>query len=157
MPFAQFKDPKVQLKKEYLEKKYKKGESHISGRDWYNQEAARAVNQAIGRVIRHINDYGLILLVDRRYSDYKSKQERSKWLRDRQLNFRDFTHANQTITDFFDEMKSLNLPIKKKIPLKIFDTSSEMDDSPVLTSKSRRNSSESSTSIKNSNFFITQF
>ena len=36
----------------------------ISGQDWYQQQALRAVNQAIGRVIRHRGDYGAILLCD---------------------------------------------------------------------------------------------
>lgn len=34
---------------------------------WYSQEAARAVNQAIGRVIRHRHDYGAIIFCDDRF------------------------------------------------------------------------------------------
>jgi hypothetical protein len=29
----------------------------LSGGDWYSQQALRAVNQALGRVIRHKNDW----------------------------------------------------------------------------------------------------
>lgn len=39
----------------------------LSGQDWYRQQASRAVNQAIGRVIRHRHDYGAIFLCDHRY------------------------------------------------------------------------------------------
>jgi hypothetical protein len=33
----------------------------LTGREWYRQQASRAVNQAIGRVIRHRQDFGAIL------------------------------------------------------------------------------------------------
>ncbi len=39
----------------------------ISGEAWYKQQASRAVNQAVGRVIRHRHDYGAIILCDERY------------------------------------------------------------------------------------------
>lgn len=39
----------------------------ISGEAWYMQQAARSVNQAVGRVIRHRYDYGAILLCDERF------------------------------------------------------------------------------------------
>lgn len=41
-------------------------EQYLSGQDWYKQQAFRAVNQAIGRVIRHKEDYGAIFLCDQR-------------------------------------------------------------------------------------------
>jgi Rad3-related DNA helicase len=40
--------------------------SKISGREWYNQSAIRAVNQAIGRIIRHKRDWGGVFLLDER-------------------------------------------------------------------------------------------
>lgn len=40
---------------------------HLTGKEWYRQQASRAVNQAIGRVIRHRQDFGAILLCDTRY------------------------------------------------------------------------------------------
>lgn len=39
----------------------------LTGEDWYNQQALRAVNQAVGRVIRHQHDYGAIILCDERF------------------------------------------------------------------------------------------
>ena len=38
----------------------------LGGEEWYKQQASRAVNQAVGRVIRHLRDYGAILLCDER-------------------------------------------------------------------------------------------
>lgn len=38
----------------------------LTGDEWYNQQASRAVNQAVGRVIRHRYDYGAIIFCDER-------------------------------------------------------------------------------------------
>ena len=40
----------------------------LTGEEWYSQQAARAVNQAVGRVIRHRHDYGAIIFCDERYN-----------------------------------------------------------------------------------------
>lgn len=52
----------------------------MSGDEWYVLEASRAVNQAIGRVIRHQNDYGAILLCDSRFNNPRQKNQLSKWI-----------------------------------------------------------------------------
>jgi regulator of telomere elongation helicase 1 len=75
IPYPQMTDPKVVLKKEYLDAKSARARSQanpgfgcLTGKDWYQQQATRSVNQAIGRVIRHVQDYGSILLLDERYT-----------------------------------------------------------------------------------------
>jgi len=40
----------------------------------------RAVNQAIGRVIRHSKDYGMIFFLDSRYRDNKFRNALPKWI-----------------------------------------------------------------------------
>ncbi|KAH3848922.1 hypothetical protein DPMN_091307 [Dreissena polymorpha] len=53
---------------QYLdEMKGKQGFQSLAGKEWYKQQASRAVNQAIGRVIRHREDFGAIILCDTRY------------------------------------------------------------------------------------------
>lgn len=79
LPFPPYMDPRVILKKEYLETNRNRQNQLVTGQEWYNTEATRAVNQAIGRVIRHKDDYGAILLCDQRFHNYK--QGLSKWIR----------------------------------------------------------------------------
>ena len=43
------------------------------------QNAMRAVNQALGRVIRHRNDYGAVLLADARFGGMRNML--STWLK----------------------------------------------------------------------------
>lgn len=78
LPFPPYMDPRVVLKKEYLQTNRTVQNQLQTGMDWYNMEATRAVNQAIGRVIRHKDDYGAILLCDQRFHSYK--QGLSKWI-----------------------------------------------------------------------------
>ena len=39
----------------------------------------RALNQAVGRVIRHRQDWGAVLLLDSRFQQPRSQQQLSKW------------------------------------------------------------------------------
>lgn len=39
----------------------------------------RALNQAIGRCIRHKHDYGGIILLDRRFGDVRNRKDLSCW------------------------------------------------------------------------------
>lgn len=52
----------------------------LTGDEWYTLEASRAVNQAIGRVIRHKDDYGAILLCDTRFNNPRHKNQLSQWI-----------------------------------------------------------------------------
>lgn len=60
------------------------------GKQYYENLCMKAVNQSIGRAIRHINDYAAILLVDKRYtydpSERSSSQSTNKlpqWIKGR--------------------------------------------------------------------------
>ncbi|KAL5756122.1 hypothetical protein ACOSQ2_020868 [Xanthoceras sorbifolium] len=60
------------------------------GKEYYENLCMKAVNQSIGRAIRHINDYAAILLVDKRYASESSKRSFShptnklpQWIKDR--------------------------------------------------------------------------
>jgi regulator of telomere elongation helicase 1 len=61
----------------------------------------RAVNQALGRVIRHRNDYGAVLLCDERFGQEGTRQQLSKWLRDKVAQPPTFGAAAAHLQKFF--------------------------------------------------------
>lgn len=80
IPYPAFKDPKVVLKREYNDRR---GNNHLSGQQWYESQAFRALNQALGRCIRHRKDWGAVLLLEQRFTSSRNSQHLSKWVRGR--------------------------------------------------------------------------
>ncbi|KAF9874331.1 DNA repair helicase [Colletotrichum karsti] len=52
-----------------------------AARDFYENACMRAVNQSIGRAIRHQGDYAAIVLVDRRYGTDRIRKKLPGWIR----------------------------------------------------------------------------
>lgn len=63
IPYPNYKDPIVSEKQKYNNQK----PELLTGRQWYEIQAFRALNQAVGRCIRHRHDWGAMLLIDERY------------------------------------------------------------------------------------------
>lgn len=101
LPFPPLKDPRVILKQRYLEEIKKQDKEALSGQQWYQLEASRAVNQAIGRIIRHKNDYGAIILCDYRFDNPSFKKQLSAWLRPHIKNFTCFGIIVKELKGFF--------------------------------------------------------
>lgn len=75
--------------------------NNISGAHWYQQTSIRAVNQAIGRVIRHRWDFGTIILVDARYLIPENLNSISGWLRERISKYQDPSQFISDIGSFY--------------------------------------------------------
>ncbi|XP_012148049.2 regulator of telomere elongation helicase 1 [Megachile rotundata] len=101
LPFPPLKDPRVILKQQYLEEMKRLDKETLSGQQWYQLEASRAVNQAIGRIIRHKNDYGAIILCDCRFENPSFKKQLSAWLRPHVKKFNNFGVITKDLRDFF--------------------------------------------------------
>ena len=115
VPYAAMGDPRVAIKRAVLDdaarappKRPAPGSAPappptppLTGEAWYVQQAARAVNQAIGRVIRHVDDYGAILLADERFAERRARDQVSAWVRRLVTTPADFASARGSLVDFF--------------------------------------------------------
>lgn len=81
IPFAPYKDPKIVFKKQYLDENRTPENQMSSGQEWYTLDAIKAINQAIGRVIRHKDDYGAILFCDTRFNRTDIRKYLSDWIK----------------------------------------------------------------------------
>ena len=72
------------------------------GQTWYNQQTYRAINQAIGRVIRHRNDYGAIILCDERFSQASSISQLPNWMKHSVKKITDYGMAINELKKFFN-------------------------------------------------------
>ncbi|KAL7603756.1 hypothetical protein Lser_V15G18180 [Lactuca serriola] len=85
------------------------------GREYYENLCMKAVNQSIGRAIRHINDYAAILLVDTRYTTDSMKKSLShptnklpNWIKDRlNCNRKNYGEVHRLLHQFFKFHKKL--------------------------------------------------
>ncbi|XP_044173590.1 regulator of telomere elongation helicase 1-like [Acropora millepora] len=104
LPFPPKMDPKVRLKMSFLDDNLQKNKSSskgLSGRQWYRQQASRAVNQAVGRVIRHKNDFGAILLCDVRFTYPDAIQQLPLWMRPYVKVYNEFGAVQRDLIHFF--------------------------------------------------------
>ncbi|XP_067410131.1 regulator of telomere elongation helicase 1 isoform X4 [Emydura macquarii macquarii] len=103
LPFPPRMEPRVVLKMQFLDemKRQGSGVQYLSGREWYRQQASRAVNQAIGRVIRHRQDYGAIFLCDNRFTNNDVRAQLPSWVRPYVKVYDNFGHAVREVSQFF--------------------------------------------------------
>ena len=66
IPYPSFVDTAVMEKKKY-NNSYAFSRGLLNGDKWYEIQAYRALNQALGRCLRHKNDWGALVLVDARF------------------------------------------------------------------------------------------
>lgn len=125
IPYPAALDPKVILKKDFMSELvrnvsstkdikpqqqtpdgHSKPSQLLSGDEWYALQAVRAVNQAVGRAIRHKNDFGIVLLCDERFSGASVRSQLSKWLRPHIDVAPSFEAARSSIESFFNFAKT---------------------------------------------------
>ncbi|KAH7722612.1 BCH-1 protein [Aphelenchoides avenae] len=97
IPYPPLIDPRIMLKKEFLRTTKADGDLVMNPDDWYKIEGIRAVNQALGRIIRHKDDFGAVILADARYASTDRKLFPS-WVRPA-------IHTHDKATSLFEEME----------------------------------------------------
>lgn len=116
LPYPSAFDPKVVLKREIADEEARTARQGrngtvgrsanqvMSGSQWYTSQAVRAVNQAVGRAIRHRYDYGAIILCDERYQSKNLQNQISKWIRPNLSVCPTFRDAEISLGDFFTQV-----------------------------------------------------
>jgi Fanconi anemia group J protein len=69
---------------------------------WYSLQAFRAVNQALGRCIRHLKDYGALFLIDARYAEKTTSLAR--WLSKSFKVYSSFGFMNEKLKEFYKQV-----------------------------------------------------
>ncbi|XP_031265333.1 regulator of telomere elongation helicase 1 homolog [Pistacia vera] len=137
MPFATLTDPKVRLKREFLDlqaQSQREGYKGLklpvlTGEDWYNQQASRAVNQAVGRVIRHRHDYGAIIFCDERFAHSNRQSQISLWIQPHIKCYSKYGDMVYMLTRFFRDAV-ISCPTNHK-SIKIEDMGNEREKKSV--------------------------
>ena len=80
VPFPNIKSMQLQECLKYIESKSKKEEAELNKQNFYESIAMKAVNQSIGRAIRHRGDYATIALLDERYAQPNLRSKLPTWL-----------------------------------------------------------------------------
>ena len=70
-------------------------------RDFYENACMRAVNQCVGRAIRHRGDYAAILMLDRRYSGQRIQAKLPQWIRGSLTNGAGVRDVEKNLDEFF--------------------------------------------------------
>ena len=108
VPYPNLSDIKVQLKREYFDQRNKKKKNGFDGWIWYREEAMNAVNQSLGRLIRHVNDYGIMICFGIEFSYNISYL--SKWIRKHKISNISGTRVTNKFSKFLDDLRKVFEP-----------------------------------------------
>uniref|UniRef100_A0A4W6DAQ4 DEAD/H (Asp-Glu-Ala-Asp/His) box helicase 11 n=1 Tax=Lates calcarifer TaxID=8187 RepID=A0A4W6DAQ4_LATCA len=93
MPYPNIKSPELQEKMSYMDKHLPHSGGRSPGQALIENLCMKAVNQSIGRAIRHRGDYSSIVLCDRRYSRPATLSKLPTWIKDRTSTYTNFGPA----------------------------------------------------------------
>ncbi|XP_072001052.1 ATP-dependent DNA helicase DDX11-like [Engystomops pustulosus] len=106
MPYPNIRSPELQEKMSYLDHTLPKTHGVSAGKVLIENLCMKAVNQSIGRAIRHQGDYASVLLLDHRYSRPSVLAKLPHWIRTSTEVKQNFGPAFASIRKFFHMKKS---------------------------------------------------
>lgn len=121
IPFPNSQDLRLIYKKAYNDAKRKTLPAMLNGSAWYSLQAFRALNQAVGRCIRHRHDYGALLFFDERYNEQKTQQSVSKWIRPQIKQYQSCNAALDSLKAFFETNGAAAQQQVAPVPLIVLD------------------------------------
>ena len=128
IPFPGVRDPKVTSKKSYNDE-YSRTKNLLNGGEWFEVQAFRALNQALGRCIRHRHDYGAIILLDQRFSGQRYIKNLPKWIRHRLKTF----NMNEAACELERFITHASTHYKRDIdPIEPVQASSQCEHAPLI-------------------------
>ncbi|CAG8502015.1 15492_t:CDS:10 [Rhizophagus irregularis] len=78
------------------------------GKEYYQNLCMKAVNQSIGRAIRHQKDYATIILIDKRFNtNNQIRQKLPKWIKQNVTECRKFGQIVGKVAGFFKNKKDI--------------------------------------------------
>jgi chromosome transmission fidelity protein 1 len=102
LPYPNSKSPELCEKMSYLDSKHGPG----SGKRHYEGLCLKALNQSIGRAIRHQNDYAAILLLDSRFGTRAEiKNGLPGWIKSSYTSHAEFKSGFSALREFFAAKK----------------------------------------------------
>ncbi|XP_070612542.1 ATP-dependent DNA helicase DDX11 isoform X1 [Erythrolamprus reginae] len=111
MPYPNIKSPELQEKMAYLDKTMPKSAGQSPGSLLIENLCMKAVNQSIGRAIRHQRDFASIVLLDHRYTRPGVLNKLPRWIKSRTQIKDRFGPAFAALRKFHWEKKSNPNPV----------------------------------------------
>jgi chromosome transmission fidelity protein 1 len=103
LPFPNPHSAEWKAKMQYISSKASNAgqDAKAAARDFYENACMRAVNQCVGRAIRHRADYAAILMLDQRYGGQRIQAKLPAWIRDPLAKMSGVREVEQQLDNFF--------------------------------------------------------
>ncbi|GBP00534.1 Fanconi anemia group J protein homolog [Eumeta japonica] len=115
IPYPNTFDTTIREKMRYNDK-HTRDRSLLPSSEWLRVQAYRALNQAVGRCVRHRDDWGAVLLCDSRFTSNYYTEHLAHWLRnflgDNHNSFSSLLNSPKSLSSFMQKMT-----IKEEIDL----------------------------------------